>query len=139
MSGLLPITQIDPEQVYEAIRLSLTNNVDLISLESFLGRIDWSGADKMRPPVADLIDDVEAWASEYEEGAITRTEFVSAMRRLLPPGGLISVTLTALSYQAHAPLLDRSDELPQTGSGAQDDPASLESESDTVRLPAPTH
>jgi hypothetical protein len=134
---LVSIYDLTLEDVHGVIRAALRDDLDTIQIEAFLGSVDWSGANKNRPVIADLLDELEHFTVSFDEGEMAVDAFVRALIRLLPTGGKTTFTLVPLRSVQIVPLGQFS-QLPQTGSVTQAVPGSRLSESDSVQSLAAT-
>jgi hypothetical protein len=131
MDKLLPIGSVQREDVLNVVRQALRAGLDADALEDFLASVDWSGTDRQRPPIADLLGQMEGWGSQYADRAFSQAQYVGHLLSLLPEeererhlvtgGGLVTITVS-LARQVHQnlerSLQGQSFPLPQTGSGA---------------------
>ena len=81
---LLSIRTVRRNQVQEVVRQTLSHGLNMRTLDDFLAKVDWSGAQSSRPAIADVIGQLELWSTEYGEGDLTDTEMTSRLRSLLP-------------------------------------------------------
>ena len=139
MATLIPILDLRPQDVHDAIRAALRSGLNADTLADFVASVDWSGTHTTRPPIADLVGHVEGWSAEYADGHLTETQYVGQLLSLLPVserrdrvvlgGGPIVITPPAVRQEARpVPTVQgRSDLPPQTGSGAPPETVSDES------------
>src|SRR3990170_658809 len=141
MANLHPIRNIRREEVLNVIRRALRSGLDADALGDFLASVDWSGTDRNRPEIADLLGQMEGWASQYADGDLTQARYVGLLLSLLPSeeqerhlvlgGGAVVITISGAPVKRRLPVLQgRSAPPPQTGSGAPPGLAKDESRSD---------
>src|ERR1700694_1221834 len=68
MDKLLPINDLQREDVLSVVRQSLRHGLNADALEDFLASVDWSGTDRERPEIADVLGQMEGWASQFGDG-----------------------------------------------------------------------
>lgn len=137
MGNLLPISDIQPEDVLNVVRRALRSGLDADAIEDFVASVDWSGAKRQPPRIAEVLGQVEGWASQYADGDLSRAQYVGHLLSLLPAeerersfvlgGGAVVFTMPAARRVLQPP--DQSVPRPQTGSGAPPDLARGRSES----------
>ncbi len=138
---LRPINSVQRGDVLAVVKRALSAALDADVLEDFVASIDWSGTDRERPEIADLLGQLEGWAAQYGDGDMTRAQYVGHLLNLLPSeeqerhfvlgGGPVVITKVALAAAASPALpQDQSSRRPQTGSGAPDQSVQVEAESD---------
>ena len=66
------------------LRDALDGGLDSTAIADFLALVDWSGTDQRRPPIADLLGQLEAWSTEYAEGDLSRDQYIDRLVALLP-------------------------------------------------------
>ena len=128
MSNLTPIHRIRREDALDAVKTALRSDLD--ALDDYLAGVDWSGTtSQRRSEIADLLGQLEGWAAQYGDDALTRSQYVGHLLSLLPEdereryyvqgGGPVSITVSALQAASLLRLgLARSSPQPRTGSGA---------------------
>ncbi len=84
MSDLLSIADITVEDVRDVVREAVRAGLDADHLSDFIARVDWSGVDRERPPIADTLGELEAWVTAYAERDLTLAEYVGRLLSLLP-------------------------------------------------------
>lgn len=84
MDKLLPISDLSREDVLNVVRQALKRGLDADTLEDFLASVDWSGVDRERPPIADLVGQMEGWSSRYADGDLSQAQYVDRLLSLLP-------------------------------------------------------
>lgn len=143
VNQLLPINNIQREDVLAVAKRALRAALDTDLLEDFLSSVDWSGVDRERPEIADLLGQMEDWAAKHGDGRLTRAQYVSYLLSLLPEGerghyyvlggGTVSITVSALpTLPVPLAVPGQSPRQPQTGSGTPPLPLVGEGESGTV-------
>lgn len=115
------------------IRKALRAGLDTDQIEDFLASVDWSGVNGALPEVTEILGELENWTTLYGERQIDKSQFVSKLLRILPAGGVVGFTLSALPEGALLVGMDRYAQPPQTGSGAEPDQGVDESKNDTVQ------
>ncbi len=83
MSDLLPIEQVTDEDVRAIVREALARDLKPECIAEFVARVDWSGVDRERPPVARILGALEAWSIEYAEGDLLSDEYRLRLKKLL--------------------------------------------------------
>ena len=68
------------------IRKALRAGLDADALDDFLSSVDWSGAERERPAIADVLGQIEAWSSQLSEGDLTESKYIALLQSLLPEG-----------------------------------------------------
>jgi hypothetical protein len=126
MAKLLPIDEVSLSQVQGVIKQALRPGVDADVLEDFLASVDWSGADRSRPAIADDLGQLEGWNRQYSDGELTMAEYVGRLLSRLPEderhkhlfldGGTISITVVCQEDFLAQPKLDRFADPPRMGS-----------------------
>ena len=143
MANLHPIRNIRREEVLNVIRRALRSGLDADALEDFLASVDWSGTDRNRPEIADLLGQMEGWASQYANSDLTQARYVGLLLSLLPSeeqerhlvlgGGAVVITISGAPVKRRLPVLQgQPAPRPQTGSGAPPALTAGKSESKTV-------
>ena len=143
MDKLIPISGVQREDVLNVIRQALRAGLDADALEDFLASVDWSGTDRERPEIADLLGQMEGWGSQYANGDLTRAHYVGKLLSLLPleergrrlvlGGGAVVITRSVLHPVARPVSLPGQSSLPpQTGSVAPAELVPEKSESSIV-------
>lgn len=138
---LVPVNNVRRGDVLAVVKRALSAALAADVLEDFLSSIDWSGTDRERPEIADILGQMEGWASQYGDGGLTRAQYVGHLLSLLPSeeqerylvlgGGPVVITKVALAAAASpASPQGQSSRQPQTGSGAPDQSVQVEAESD---------
>lgn len=129
MTNLLPIQNVQHSDVLEAVRRALRTGLDADVIADFLASVDWSGADRQRPAIADLLGELEAWTDQFDEGGLTISQFVGHLLGTLPVderrdrfvlgGGPVMIKVSLIKQTAPLVLVQGQPEMPpQTGSGA---------------------
>jgi hypothetical protein len=83
MGNLRPIQSVDVSEVQRVVRVALRGGLNLAALRDFLASVDWSGTDRERPQIADLLGEIEAWSEAFSEGDLTQDEYIARLRRVL--------------------------------------------------------
>lgn len=141
MATLIPLATLTRDDVFTVIRDAMRGGLDSGLIADFVASVDWSYTGQKRPEIADVIGQIEGWASMYEDGELTQAEYVGHLLSLLPVpeqrqrlvvgGGPVRITLPAFHRRQAPSRPALSSQPPQTGSGAHP-PESAESESDIV-------
>ena len=84
MGNLRPIQSVDVSEVQRVIRGALRGGLNLDALRDFLASVDWSGTDRQRPGIADLLGEIEGWSEAFSEGDLGREEYIALLRGVLP-------------------------------------------------------
>lgn len=84
MSELLSISKVRRQRLLSEIRKALWADLDVDRLSNFMAGIDWSGAGKSRPKIADDLGAVEAWTTQFTEGFISRDQLIARLLTMLP-------------------------------------------------------
>ncbi len=83
MSDLLSIEQVTEEDVRAIVREALSRDLKPECIADFVARVDWSGVDRERPPIARTLGALEAWSTEYAEGDLLSDEYRGRLKKLL--------------------------------------------------------
>lgn len=81
---LMEIQTVTPAMVRTAVRRALEGGLDPEAIAEFLASIDWSGLERARPQVRETLGEMEAWATAFTEGELTRTQYATRLLGLLP-------------------------------------------------------
>ena len=84
MANLLPIQTVKLEDVQNVIRKTLRAGLDADAMDDFLSSVDWSGAQRERPAIADVLGQIEALSSQLSEGDLTESQYISCLLSFLP-------------------------------------------------------
>ena len=83
MSPFIPISQLNPRDIQDAVRESLRDDVSPEVIGRFLAWIDWSGFPK--EDVKRTLSDLTGWTDEYAEGHLSKMAYAARLLSLLPP------------------------------------------------------
>lgn len=84
MPDLRPLAEVTLETVQAAVRDALQRGRDADCLDEFVASIDWSGTDRLRPPIADLVGQLEGWTTDYLEGSLPEREYLDLLLGIMP-------------------------------------------------------
>ena len=124
------IQDLTVQRVRNVVRRALRAGLDAELVGEFLASTDWGAFESADPKVAAMLGQMEAWATGYAEGELTRAQYVARLlsllprasersRRLVMGAGEIRVTAPESVLVAGAAALER----PRTVSGTLRSPA----------------
>ena len=86
-TGFPAIQDLTPQKVRAVVRRALRVGLDPELVGEFLATVDWGTFESADPGVREMLGQMEAWATGYSEGQLTREEYIARLRGLLPTSG----------------------------------------------------
>ncbi len=84
MGTLIPIQSVSADDVQRVVKDALRGKLDTDLIQDFLASVDWSGVLTERPPIADMLGELENRTTMYDEGDTPVAEYVAFLEALLP-------------------------------------------------------
>lgn len=133
MTELLSVT---PEAIQDVVRAILRRGLDVDVASDFVASVDWSDTESAGGRVKELLGELEMWTTEFDEGDLSRSEYIGRLLSLLPTGERKQRLVmgdcgqppfvTNLATDPERPSqIRRAAVLPQTGSGARSQSAAI--------------
>lgn len=84
MAGLLSIASATIDDVRAMLREALRDGLDADRVADFVASVDWSDAAEADQQIRDLLGQLSEWSTEYDEGDLTRAQYVDRLVSLFP-------------------------------------------------------
>ena len=110
MSRRIQIATMRNARILSEIRAAVRTGLDADRVADFLANVDWSTVSEAPSGIRDRLGLLEAWATAYAEGELSRSAYVARLLSLLPKreralrlvmGGGAEITLTEFPPTLH--------------------------------------